>query len=486
MKNAERSSTWMERLLFARRLPALSISLILLCSAVFWLWQWDDKTRYQDAAAWYSDSGLYALEAENYISHLAQTLQTDKSRQIEEWHHQGKVAAVAMAIVADRDFAYFMETTNGDFWGGSVYPKWRALRTELNGKTRYFSRFKWGLSGADKRPLTFFTHGFLSFNVWMWSVDVFMLLVLGALIETRIGGLSLLILFTGGTAITGLAGLVPHWHSATPMVGAAGGISVLLGVYLLQSGLQRRNLVFNVRYKNAPKRVVLPLYGAYWAIPWLIWIAVATSTWTLSATPAISGLLLGLACGWGLQKRMQTPVAAPTPSRPSDEVFRLAYDKALTRLSGFDFRGAEEALSTLWAQYPERGDVAERLFMLRHYRPHTEDHLTWAEALIDKLSHDTGNLQNIRHIVEQLGEKNGNSTLSPALLEKLLISATQAQHYEFAVSMAKAGIRQQCRSPLFIKGLRSLAQRLKAQDETAALHFEQMANDLSQPAQPVA
>lgn len=471
--------SWKDRFAFARHLPALSLSVALLCSAVFWLWQWQDSERYAEAADWYSASGLYALEAENYLSHLAQTLQKEKADTLEEWHRQGKVTAVAMAIVSDRDFAYFMDKTNNEFWGGSVYPKWRALHSELNDKTRHFSQFKWGVSGADKRPLTFFTHGFLSYNAWHWGACVLMLLIAGVLIEARIGGLALLILFTGGTAITGLLGLIGHWNSATPMVGAGGGISVLLGVYLWQCGFSRRDFVFHVRLKGEKKPVTLPLFGAYWAIMWLTWLAVAWWLWRLPITASLSGLILGLGCGWWLQKRMTRPAVAPAPSRPTDQGFREAYDKALTRLSAFDFRGAESALQALYEQYPNRGDVAERLFMLRHYRPHAADHQQWAEMILDRLCNDPGNLLNIEHILDAMAGKGHDYPISGALLEKLLISATQAQRYSFAVDLAKAGIKQQLRSALFVKGLRNLAQRLRAQDESVALHFDQIANDLS-------
>lgn len=471
--------SWKDRLFFARRLPALSVSVALLFSAVFWLWQWQDSTRYADAADWYSSSGLYALEAENYLSHLAQTLQKEKADEVEDWHRHGKMAAVAMAIVADRDFAYFLDKTSGEFWGGSVYPKWRALHEQLNDKTRHFSRFKWGVSGADKRPLTFFTHGFLSYNAWHWCACFLMLLVIGGLIEGRIGGLALLILFTGGTAITGLIGLMGHWHSAMPRVGADGGISVLLGVYLWQYGLARRDLVFNVHLKGECRTLTVPLFGAYCALPWLIWTGVAWWLWQLPVQATLSGLVLGLACGWWLQKRLTAPVMAPVPSRPSDEGFRQAYDKALNRLSAFDFRGAETALQSLYEQYPHRGDVAERLFMLRHYRPHSADHQAWTESMLERLSNDPANLPNIEHVLDALAGESGAFPIAGALLEKLLISATQAQRYAFAADLAKAGSKQQLHSPLFIKGLRTLAQRLRMQDEALAQHFDQIARDLS-------
>lgn len=477
--STESSTPWFHPLQLARQLPALSLSLVLLLSAVFWLWQWNDEKRYETTTRWYAESGLYALEAENYLSHLAQTQQSEKAARLEAWHQQGKTLAVALEIVSDRDFAYFMNTTNNDFWGDSVYPKWRALHAELNDKTQHFSRFKWGLSGADKRPLTFFTHGFLSLNVWDWAACAFMLMALGILLEVRIGGLSILILFTSGTAITGLLGMIGHWQSATPMVGAAGGVSVLLGVYLWQRGRTRSEVSFNVRYKGTARTLVIPLFGAYWLIPWLVWAGVMYVVWSIAPTPVLTGLVLGMACGWGLQQRMQIKPAAPAPARPTDETFRIDYEKALNKLSAFDFRGAEDALAALYERYPARGDVAERLFMLRHYRPQNENHHQWAESVMDRLCQDAGNLQNVEHIMHVLNGKSGDTTLAPALLEKLLINATQAQRYEFAVVIAKAGIKQHLNSPLFIKGLRNLAQRLRNDDESVALQFEQIANDLS-------
>lgn len=484
--STETSSAWLQPLQLVRQIPTLSLTLALMLSAVFWLWQWNDATRYQEATAWYAESGLYALEAENYLSHLAQTQQAEKAAQLEAWHQQGKMLAVALEIVSDRDFAYFLNSTNSEFWGDSVYPKWRALHAELNDKTQHFSRFKWGLSGADKRPLTFFTHGFLSLHAWDWAACVFMLIALGILLEARIGGLSILILFTSGTAITGLLGMIGHWQSATPMVGAAGGISVLLGVYLWQFGSMRRDVSFNVRYKGSARTLVVPLFGAYWVIPWLVWTSLMYFVWNITPTPVVTGLALGLACGWGLQQRMQVKPAAPAPARPTDEAFRSDYEKALNKLSAFDFRGAEDALAALYERYPARGDVAERLFMLRHYRPHTENHQQWAESVMDRLCQDAGNLQNVEHIMHVLSGKNGDTALTPALLEKLLITATQAQRYEFAVLIAKAGIKQHLNSPLFVKGLRNLAQRLRNDDESVALQFEQIANDLSRSPTTVA
>lgn len=485
-----------------RRLPVISLILSLLMSGVFWLWQWQDRERIQDATGWYTDSDLYALEVENYFSHLAQTRQAEKAQQLEEWHQQGKSAAVAMALVTDRDFAYYLATTTSDFWGGSVYPKWFALRQQLNDMTRHFSAFKWGLSGADKRPLTFFTHGFLNANAWQWGVCVLMLVISGVLVEARSGALSYLILFVGGTALTGLLGLIGHWNSATPLVGGDGGISTLLGASVFLGGLELHRWQFRVpaigkTNKDAAKNdtsnqhapntrpsylVTVPLYGAYWVILWLGWLVLARMVWQLPITPGLIGVALGIACGAWLKQRMQRPVIVAPPAPPSDEIFRQAYDKALTRLSGFDFRGAEDALSTLLDRYPQRGDVAERLFMLRHYRPHDESHFAWAESLLERLSHDAANLLNIEHITHALTSAENGRPLSAPLLDKLLINATQAGRHEFALWLAKAGIKQHCSSPLFIKGLRSLARRLRAVDEDAAMQLEQTANDLGHTA----
>lgn len=471
---------WQQPVHLFKQLPLLGMVLAALLSSTFWLWQWHDAARYENATQWYLTSGLYALEAENYFSHLTQTKQQKKATSLEKLHQEKQLATVALAIVSDREFAYFMETTSSDFWGGSVYPTWRALRTQLNDKTRHFSRFKWGLSGADKRPLTFFTHGFLSLNAWQWGASVAFLLVVAALVERRIGELSFLILFTGGTAITGLFGLLESWNSAAPSVGALGGISVLMGVLLFQDARRRWNFCFTLNRNGQPKTFVIPFFGSYWVAPWLAYLCVDLFLWQISPINAVVGLMIGLFCGWDFRKRMQTRPIMVTPSRPADDAFREAYDKALTKLSGFDFRGAENALHALFAQYPERGEVAERLFMLRHYRPHDNEHEAWSAALLERISHDANNLQNVENILQELNRTSGGFPLPSTLLERLLINATQAERYAFAIDLARLGIKQQLKSALFLKGLRSLAHRLRAQDESVALQFEQIARNLSQ------
>lgn len=477
---AETSFLGWRRFTVVGRLPTISIALVMLISAVFWGWQWQDRSRINEAAQDYLASGLYALEAENYFSHLVQTRQQEKSALLEGLHQQGKQHEVALAIVCDRDFAYFMDSTDSDFWGDSVFPQWRTLHNALNDKTRHFSQFKWGLSGADKRSLTFFTHGFLSLNAWQWGISVFSLLLFGIWVEPRVGGLSLLIVFVGGVVLTGFCGLMGTWHSATPLVGAGGGIGVIFGVYLFLFGRKRRNFIFHLTWRQQRRRWVIPLLGAYLCIPWATWLITARLLWEVPPLPAVIGLMLGLLCGWGLEKRVHAVPVSVAPARPTDERYREQFDKALATLSNFDFRGAEDAFSALHDLYPDRGDVAERLFMLKNYRPLQADFEIWTENLLEKISHDLHNIANIEHIVSLHSQRANVNPLSPTLMERLLINASLSNHLDFACELARMGTRQHLNSALFIKGLRGLAAKLQACDEKQALQFEQMANDLTQ------
>jgi membrane associated rhomboid family serine protease len=111
--------------------------------------------------------------------------------------------------------------------------------------------------------LTLVTHAFLHGSALHYLGNVVVLLLVGIVVETRLRGWAMLTLWLAGSALSALAHVLLYPEPTSTLVGASGGIAVLMGTALIL----RRDVRLPLRL--GPLSLVLRL----WAVL-LAWVAV--------------------------------------------------------------------------------------------------------------------------------------------------------------------------------------------------------------------
>jgi membrane associated rhomboid family serine protease len=86
---------------------------------------------------------------------------------------------------------------------------------------------------APRSYLTLVTYAFLHGSAIHYVGNVLVLLLAGIVVEARLRGWAMLALWLSGSAMAGLAHVVVYPAMHTPLLGASGGVAVLLGAALI-------------------------------------------------------------------------------------------------------------------------------------------------------------------------------------------------------------------------------------------------------------
>ena len=165
---------------------------------------------------------------------------------------------------------------------------------------------RYGFTSAHPTTLTWVTHLFIHGGVLHLVGNMFFLYHFGMVVEQAVGrvGFGLLYLLTGFCA-AGIEGLV-HWGSATPMIGASGAVSGVLGLYVALFPTAEASL----------KWILGTWYIGTWEIDskgvgfvWLVYqlflvslVGTGLGEAGIAYFAHIGGLGAGFALGYGLQR----------------------------------------------------------------------------------------------------------------------------------------------------------------------------------------
>lgn len=185
-----------------------------------------------------------------------------------EWLHRLKPQSDAhlqvLAMTALRDAEFVSAADHMDFQGDQVsIQKWKS---DLQTFRRDFFQqivFSFGLSRLDQSPLAWITYQF-SHAGWMHLLsNLGFIVLIGAVTETLVGGLALIVIYLISGILGGLAFLVMNGSELVPVIGASASVSGLLAFYALAERKKRIRFFY----------FITPLPGHYGEIymhPWMI------------------------------------------------------------------------------------------------------------------------------------------------------------------------------------------------------------------------
>lgn len=450
---AEKGLNW-------QRAPVITGLLVVVNFLVFSLWQSQDASKLEEITDYYKNSDLPAMEYPVFISYLYQSGQTDLAKDIEARWEKGDKNAVYPYIISDLGFIQTLNRTDLAFWGGKEYGTWLRQHQATEAKIRELSFIRYGLTPTENRPLTYFTHPFLH-DDWSHLIgNMLFLAVAGLGVEAAIGSFHFFVAYIVCSLIAGLTFTVFNSTDTSPLIGASGAISAVLGMYVAIYELRKIRFFYSIivyfGYFTAPALVILPF-----------WIAIEIALFILYPEYPIpySAHLGGFIAGGGIifaVKRWLIRIDhdALEPQDDNKE-YREQFNDALKQLSAFNFTGAKQKIMALEEQYPN--DIAIKI---QHY--HLEK-LFQNHKGINRLAfeifqhgvHHVHSLQQVHDLYCDYLSQEQSAAIPYELDVKLLLAFINIDQLETARKLAKHLISDPKKDFMLVKALNSLGSALE-------------------------
>jgi membrane associated rhomboid family serine protease len=204
-------------------------------------------------------------------------------------------AAIALAIVATATYVWLA-------YGVDASTRQAAL---LRWGTLSASPDEWRLFWHDGRLLTLVTALFIHANQLHLVGNGVFLLIFGVPAERRLGAWRLLLLFLLGGALANLVASLLIGAGGRVIVGASGGISALIGAYLVLFPKARLGIVVPLglwlEFVRAPAALLIGLWAALQLVFTFVGPAFGATAWWAHLTGFAAGVVMALLFGPGLR-----------------------------------------------------------------------------------------------------------------------------------------------------------------------------------------
>ena len=151
----------------------------------------------------------------------------------------------------------------------------------------YPQSFEYGTDPAS--VLSLLSSAFLHGGILHLAANLLYLWVFGSRVESRLGAPFFLLLYLSGAAVAGLTHVITHPGSSTPVVGASGAVSALLGAY-------------TVYFPTSRVRILAPLLGIFFHfrvwVPAMAFIALWLAGQVSGIMASTSGIQPAAAVAW--------------------------------------------------------------------------------------------------------------------------------------------------------------------------------------------
>ncbi|OUR90175.1 hypothetical protein A9Q81_19450 [Gammaproteobacteria bacterium 42_54_T18] len=463
-----------------RRAPVVTGLLIIVNLLVFALWQSHDAQKLEDIASYYRSSDLPEMEYSVFISYLYQSRQTELAKKIEARWDKGDKEAIYPYIISDIGFIHTLNRTDISFWGGEEYGIWLKQHQAVEKQIRELSFIKYGLTPSENRPITYFTHQFLHGD-WSHLIGNMLFLAIAGLgVEAAIGSFHFFIAYIVCGIFAGLTFTLFNGSSTTPLVGASGAISAVLGMYAAIYELRKIRFFYSVvvyfGYFTAPALVILP-----------VWIAIEILQWILNPDShiAYTAHLGGLIAGGGIifsLKRWLIRIdkeALESGTTDEDEEYRTQLNDALKQLTVFNFDSAKKKFTALEKQYPDDITVKIQHYHLEKLFRNQKGVNRLAFEIFQQGIHQTHYLQQVHDLYCEYLSQEESAAIPYDLDIKLLLAFINIGQLDTARKLTKHLISDPKKDIMLVKALNTLASALESQGQSDdAYRFHGMADEL--------
>lgn len=349
-----------------RNPPSVTITLILLNIAVFFIFQSNDRAYMQDAWQYYNDAGLARIELAYYLRYRGEDPSIIQTAESEE--DAATLNAYRRQML--RDDAFQRQLAKGHVIqpDAADYAEWQRLRQEYEARLNRRSAWIWGFKAASWRPLTLLTSLFLHGGIGHLLGNMIFLWLFGCMLEPGMGRLR----FLGLYLVSGICGdlffALFNLQSLTPLIGASGAIAGLTGALPVLYGRRRVRLFcyfgFYFNVVRIPAIALLPF--------WLgseIWSEISQGEMRSVAYMAhAGGIIAGALQAWVFKRFDGLRDAAAFQTPPPDEV-RPLMERAMQRLSELEFDLARELFAKILEKDPNNAIAMAQLYNIAKQQP---------------------------------------------------------------------------------------------------------------------
>lgn len=421
-----------------KRIPYVCILLISINCLIFFLLQSRDASIQQEAYRYYEESGLLALELQEYKKYLS----AKGDPAAEEMSADGNSHLVRM-MLRDDDFIGLLEDNRIITPQNQIFNEWRQKRTAFETRLHQASIYKYGYSPKRQNitgllTCTFFHGGFMH----LLGNMVFLYLV-GAILELAIGPLFFLVLYViTGICASALFGIV---YPATPgpLVGASGAIAGLMGGYGVVFGLRKirvfYSLGFYFNYAMVPALMLFP----FWLANEFFQLFTNKGS-NVAYVAHIGGLLSGVTIGIVYKALLKNRIDSLFVKAEIKQTVGDILDHGLKKLMDFDLVNARREFQKVLVLDPENIQAIRQLYVVDKSSPETEQFHFSAQRLLEKIKNGPAD-----EYIEQFEDYRSTTSkprLSLDMLERLSFLYLARKDYGKAAPLVSTLFKQNPKS----------------------------------------
>lgn len=370
-----------------RNPPLVTVILILLNVFIYFAFQLNEEEKLGAATEFYFESGLAELEVSRYLAHRQaetgeqQPVLPSTSRDNEQ------LVRMYLKMMSDETFMHLLLSDKIIQPTDSDYRAWSSMRWDYQGKMDQVVSWRYGLRPAAPRLETWFSHMFLHGGIGHLLGNMIFLWLIGCMIEYGSGRFQFIALYLlGGLAAAGLFWALNR-YSQTPLVGASGAISAIMGAFCVYYGLKKvrifLTLGFYFNYLRFPALMMLPFWMGYEIFQMLT---------VEGSNVAYAAHVGGLAGGAGLTFLLgKIPHAVDREAFEEDaEGDESVLEQALRHMRNLEFDDARELFNQILAKAPANLEVLRYLFTMEKQIPESGTfHKTAGRLLLELCRSET-------------------------------------------------------------------------------------------------
>ncbi len=351
------------------RPPWVTIGIVLINLIVFIGYQGNDGDIAKEAAEYYVSSDL--LKHEKQL--IERYLKEDDS-QMSKWIIQSEhTAGYALNLGYYAFYTRPFDARIAREWSREIRvdQDWSAKRDKFENYRQSFSSFAYGLTPAQMEPITLVSSTYLH-GGWDHIIgNMIFLFLFGFLLELVLGPLLYFAIYTATGVIAGLFFVWFNGDSFTPLVGASGAVSGLMGAYIVMYGVRKIKFFYTIGFYfgefSAPALAILPLWLAkeiYGHLQLNDQVAYLAHFGGL-----ISGAAAMAAIHYFRKEATHKKIEEIAPIAANDTPCQQALRRISKLAENLDFEGAMQSCKTSLIQYPNEIRLWQSYFDLAKVDP---------------------------------------------------------------------------------------------------------------------
>ena len=468
-------------------IPWFALALLLGYLLVQVTVQRGEQARQQELATWYQNSGLFALEWENYISWLRISGQINKAEKLEQVRASGDQLALFHAMAFDPAFERENIVRGTQYWSEAEFNRWRQGREQFKQQAAQLPSVRWGLNPAAPRPATYVSWHFLNDSLLPVLLTALVLLPLAWAVEGTLGTLRALAATLLGGILIALVYVMLFGRSYIPVTGSTPIATLWAGMLL---GLFRLNLV-PCRFWHPTRKTVVErsLPGWLFATPALLLVLyelIGGNAVPWMGLLHLVAALVGFALVLLLEpKTLITtapteagePDAQPETTNDQDTLYRQTLTQGWAAMGTLSFRDAEREFRKAHALAPEQLNPVSGLFQITRIALDSPAFAEVCEKLWRVEPADSGEVKQWSLLLREQARLTQEQPLEPSDEARAHLVRTLAQHGEAleADKYAQAWLQAESLSDCVSATLQQLAAaHAQAGNDNRAAHWRQL------------